>query len=223
MYVSETKVADLVNDLPATFWSRLSAKVGLTIPPVKLEVSLRERPETRRAVRKQIERMLRRQGRLGPLDDPPPPVEERARYVVGDLTMRWAVHEEIRPQIVWFVGSTARTLVALGGRARHLTHLYPEELQDKSPSDARLQHVEKQVVAQIARLVEPEVEHDDGFSTRGSWMQDVVAVADYWTSELVDRVNFLAVVEEHCPAAECGLDPPTAVLLGSPVFVSKTG
>jgi hypothetical protein len=223
VYVSKTKVADLVDALPESFWSRLSATVGLTIPPVRFDVSLRERPETRRTIRKRIEKALRRQGRLGPVDDPPPHVEGRPRYVVGDMTMRWAVHEEIRPQVVWFLGSTPGTLVALGGRARHLTHVYPEELKDTSPSDAQLQHAEKQVVAQLARMVEPGVEHDAGFSTRGSWVQDVVAVADYWRSELVDRVSFLAVVEEHCPASESGLDPPSAVLLGSPVFVFRTG
>ena len=120
------------------------------------------------------------------------------------------MHEEIRPSIVWFLGSTGRTLVALGGRAQHLTHLYPHELKDKSPSDARLLHVEKEVVAQIARAVEPEVESDAGVSTRGSWVDDVLVLANYWQSELVEDVNFLAV-EEHCTQASVGpriLRPP---------------
>lgn len=53
-------------------------------------------------------------------------------------------------------------------------------------------------------------------------MDDVLVLADYWQSELVEDVNFLAVVEEHCYAGERGPeDPPTAVLLGSPVFVFK--
>lgn len=224
MYVSKTKVDDLAEGLPSSFWSRLSTTVGFTIAPVQLAVSLKERPERRSAIREQIEKTLRKKGELGPIDDPPSFVEGRARYVVGQLNMRWAVHEDIRPQIVWFVGSTERTLVALGGRARHVTQLYPEELKDKSPSDAELRHVEIQVVADLARKVEPEAWAKGGSRSSGTWVDDVITVDNYWMSELTDHVNFLAVVERHCQKGERGTDhPPTAVLLGSPVFVFRTG
>jgi hypothetical protein len=224
MYVSKNKVEDLIESLPPTFWSRLSAKVGFALPPVQLEASLKERPETRSAIREQIEKTLRKQGRLGSVDEPPPFVEGHARYVVGELTMRWAVHEDIRPQIVWFVGSTDRTLIALGGRARHLTQLYPEELKDKSPADAELRHVEKQVVADLARKVEPQARAKFGSYSSGTWVDDVRTVHDYWLSELVDRVNFLAVVEGYCHTGERERNEPrTAVLLGSPVFLFRTG
>jgi hypothetical protein len=119
VYVSNTKVKDLVEDLPTGFWSRLSTKVSLNIAPLTLELTLKERPEKRSEIRRQIESSLRRQGKLGSVDEPPQIVADRRCYVVGELTMRWALHEDIRPQILWFIGSTERTLVALGGRARH--------------------------------------------------------------------------------------------------------
>src|ERR1044071_9858728 len=61
VYVSKTKIDDLVTGLPSSVWSRLSATVGLTIPPVKFDVTLRERPEKQSAVRARIEKMLRKQ------------------------------------------------------------------------------------------------------------------------------------------------------------------
>jgi hypothetical protein len=56
--------------------------------------------------------------------------------------MKWAVHEEVRPQIVWFTDATPLTIVGLGGRALHLTAIHHGELKDKSPPDAKLHHVE---------------------------------------------------------------------------------
>lgn len=223
MYISKTKMDDLTARFPSSFWSRLSGTVGLAIPPLKLDVTLKERPEKQSAIRAEIEKALRKQGKLGPVDDPPPAIEGRERYVVGDLVMRWAVHEDIRPQIVWFVGSTGRTLVALGGRARHLTGIYADELADKAPQGAELKHVEKSVVAEVARKIEPEVRAEGSYST-GHWIHDVITVHDYWASDLTDHVRFLAVVEEYAHPGELGPnDPSTAVLLGSPVYVFKIG
>jgi Family of unknown function (DUF7019) len=187
-------------------------------------VTLRERPEKRSAVQARIEQELRKQDKLGPVDDPPPRTEGKDRYVVGDLIMRWAVHEDVRPQIVWFVGSTGHTLVALGGRARHKTDIYADELRYKAPEEAELQHVEKQVVAELARKIEPKVKAKQGFRSTGHWVHDVITVHQYWESELTDHVRFLAVVEEYSRPGELGPNnPSTAVLLGSPVYVFKIG
>jgi hypothetical protein len=224
VYISKTKMDDLIAEFPSSFWSRLSGTVGLTIPPVKFDVTLRERPAKRSAVRARIEKALRKQGKLGPVDDPPPRTEGKDRYVVGDLVMRWGVQEDLRPQIVWFVGSTGRTLVALGGRARHLTGVYADELRDNAPEKAELKHLEKQVVAELARKIEPTVKAEQGSYSTGHWVHDVIMVHDYWVSKLADHVRFLAVVEEYCRPGELGPnDPSTAVLLGSPVYVFKIG
>lgn len=224
MYISKTKMDDLIARFPSSFWSSLSGTVGLTIPPVKFDVTLRERPEKQSAVRARIEKTLRKQGKLGPVDDPPPRTEGKDRYVVGDLVMRWGVHEDVRPQIVWFVGSTGRTLVALGGRARHLTGVYENELRDEAPEWAKLKFVEKQVVAELARKIEPGVAAEQGSYGTGHWVHDVVWVRDYWDGEVTDHVRFLAVVEEYSRPGELAPnDPSTAVLLGSPVYVFKIG
>ena len=45
VYVSKTKMDDLIAGFPSSFWSRLSGTFGLTIPPVKFDVTLMERPE----------------------------------------------------------------------------------------------------------------------------------------------------------------------------------
>jgi hypothetical protein len=224
VYISNKKMDDLIAGFPSSFWSRLSGTIGLTIPPVKFDVTLRERPEKQSAVRARIEKALRKQGKLGPVDDPPPRTEGKDRYVVGDLVMRWGVHEDVRPQIVWFDGSTGRTLVALGGRARHMTAPYWDELRDKAPESAELKHVERQVVAELARKVEPGVTAEQESYSTGYWVHDVVTFHNYWGGELNDHVRFLAVVEEYCRPGELGPnDPSTAVLLGSPVYVFKIG
>ncbi|MBB5782075.1 DUF7019 family protein [Nonomuraea jabiensis] len=224
MYISKTKMDDLIEEFPLSFWSRLSGTIGLTIPPVKFDMTLRERPEKKSAVRGRIEKALLKQGKLGPVDDPPTGLEGKTRYIVGDLVMRWAVHEDVRPQIVWFVGSTERTLVALGGRAEHLTGIYQHDLRDKAPESAELKHVEKQVVADLARKIEPGLTVEQRTYSTGHWVHDVVTVHDYWASELADHVRFLAVVEEYCRPGELGpSDPTKAVLLGSPVYLFKIG
>lgn len=224
MYISKTKMDELTAEFPPAFWSRLSVTIGLAIPPVNLDVALRDQPEKYSAVRARIEKALLNQGKLVPVDDPPPGAEGK-KYVVGDLVMRWGVHEDVRPKIVWFVGSTGRTLVALGGRARHLTGIYADELRDQAPVNAELLHVESQVVAELARKIEPEVATEQGsYSTTGHWVHDVITTHDYWVSELADHVRFLAVVEEYCRPGELGPnDPSTAVLLGSPVYLFKIG
>jgi hypothetical protein len=145
------------------------------------------------------------------------------RYVVGDLIMRWGVHEDVRPAIVWFIGSTQGTLVALGGRARHLTGIYADELRDRAPKKATIKHAEQQVVAELARKIEPEVAAHRGAASTGHWVHDVLTVHDYWRGELADPVRFLGVVEEYCSPGELRPnDPSAAVLLGSPVYLFKT-
>lgn len=224
MYVSKTKMDDLIARFPPSVWKRLSGTAGVAIPPVKLDVTLSERLEKQSALRDRIENALRKQGRLGSVDHPPPRSEGGDRYVVGDLVMRWSLHEDLRPQIVWFVGSTGRTLVALGGRARHLTAVYQDELRDKAPEWAKLKHVEKSVVAELARRIEPEVPAEQGGYSTGHWVHDVVTTHDYWASETANHVRFLAVVEDYCRPGELGpSDPSIAVLLGSPVYVFKIG
>jgi hypothetical protein len=134
--------------------------------------------------------------------------------------MRWAVHEDIRPQIVWFVGSTADTVVALGGRARHLTALHDDELKDMSKPDARLHHVEMSVVEHLAGQLEQE-----GRAPRRQsedWATNVFYLERYWASEMIDEVDFLAVVEEFSRDAGSGSEDQTGALLGSPVWVFKT-
>ena len=221
MYASTKKVKELIEEFPPGFLDRLTGSLGVGVPPLKLDLALKEQPQTGRKIRKRIEKKLRKQGRLGTPDELTPR-DGRDRYVSGELSMRWAIDEKIRPQIVWFLGSTGKTLVALGGRAEHVTQLYPHNLKDRSPHDAELLHVEKQVVAALADRVEPGATAEGGASTRGHWVEDVLVVDSYWQSELVDQFEFLAVVEEHCERGELSPDhPPIAVLLGSPVFVSR--
>jgi hypothetical protein len=208
VYISKTKMDELIADLPSSFWSRLSATVGLTIPPVKFDVALRERPEKQSAVRARIEKALRKQGNLGPLDDPPPRIEGKERYVVGDLVMRWGVHEYVRPEVVWFDGSTGHTLVALGGRARHLTGIYADELRDKAPESAKLHHNEKEVLAELTRKVEPEVTAVQGSYSDGHWVYDLIKVHNHWSDERAVHIRFLAVVEDYCRPGELGPSAP---------------
>jgi Family of unknown function (DUF7019) len=222
MYISKTKMDDLIAEFPPSFWSRLSGTVGLTIPPLAFGLTSKERLEKQSAVRVRIEKALRKQGELGPVDDPPAQTGGKRRYVVGDLRMRWGVLEDVRPQIVWFIGSTERTLIALGGRARHLTAVYENELHDKAPEWATLKHIERDVVAELARKIEPEITAGQGSYSTGHWVHDVVTVRDYWVSQLAEHVRFLAVVEAYCRAGELSpTDPSTAVLIGSPVYVLK--
>ena len=212
MYVSDNKVDELVDRLPQSLWDRFEPTVGINVPPINLSLALKSQPKTRRSALAAIEKALTKDGLLGSIEEP-------RMYVKGTLLMRWAVHEDVRPPIVWFVGSTTDTIVALGGRARHLTSLHDDELKDKSKPESQLRHVEIDVAADLAGQLE-----DKGHAPRREardWATNVFYLERYWLSELIDEVDFLAVVEEFSRDAGSGTGGQTAALLGSPVWVFK--
>jgi len=57
----------------------------------------------------------------------------------------------------------------LGGRAQHLTEIYQHDLHDKAPESAELKHIERQVVAELARKVEPKNTAEQGSYGTGDW------------------------------------------------------
>jgi hypothetical protein len=104
-----------------------------------------------------------------------------------------------------------------------MTAPYWDELRDKSPVSAKLNHVEKHVVAELARKIEPNVTTEQGSNTIGHWVHDVVTVHDYCASEMIEHVRFLAVVGEYCRPGELGPnDPSTAILLVHPYMFSRS-
>lgn len=105
-----------------------------------------------------------------------------------------------------------------------LTGTYADELINKAPEWAKLKHVEKDVVAEVALKIEQEGPTEEESNSTGHWVHNVEKVHDYWPGEVTDHVRFLAVVEEYCPLGGLGPNNPSkAVLLGSPVYVFKIG
>jgi hypothetical protein len=211
LYVSDKKVNELVDRLPQSIWGRLKPTVGINVPPVNIALALKEQ-STRRQVLATIEKALKKNGELGSI------AEQPRAYVKGTLPMRWEIREDIRPQIVWFVGSTADTVVAFGGRARHLTGLYHDELKDKSKPESQLRNYEIDVAADLAGQLE-----DEGLAPpreSRDWATNVSYLWDFGGGE-TEKVDFLAAVEKFSGDALSGTGL-TGALLGSPVWVFKS-
>lgn len=128
MYVSKPRLEELYGQNTGFLkrvWSRLSS-VGVTIGPAKLEMSAQEPSQHRQMDREaqHVKKVLSDAGRLGTFDEP-------REYFHGTASMFVVPFLEAQPSILYMVGTTESTVVALGGPLRHLINI--ERRAQKAP------------------------------------------------------------------------------------------
>jgi Family of unknown function (DUF7019) len=218
-YISTTKAEMLGSDIKPSVWQRLEPSVGVNAFWLKLGVTLRQQPASRTDILQAITEKLAEEGKLGQFDEAILPA-----YVQGTMEMRYGSWEGDRLELVWFVGSDETHLVALGGRLRHMTSVYEDEL--RKPGEGSMPFGEKHNAAALASHLKPEA-GDEPIEGRGSpWTYDLEVIDGSFYGELRGTFEFVAEVEGcddiqkpvvpgHKPA------PSRRYLIGSPVWVAK--
>lgn len=111
--ISDTKADMLLSQIGAGFDRKHATDVGADLKFVSVKRSA-ESATTNRVTRlERVPRCLDGSGDVGTVDVPGP-------YVKGRLPMRWEPSATGRASLVYFGGSTGRSLVGLGGASGHV-------------------------------------------------------------------------------------------------------
>ena len=225
MYLSPARLDELYGQ-SATGWARAGARLrggGIKVLGTGGDLSL-DRPEQRFRLHRELQRVqkhLAKTGQLGTLDHP-------GEYFHGGMRMRYAAVEHVNPAVLYLVGETERTVVALGGPLKNMVGRDPES--SKTGEDAPGVLSEQEVAAAIA----------DAQSGKGIEMPGDASVrqplSERWAWNVVQTHKQLAYYPDEFPHAEVetlawtekfvepsSLDwmaEPKSVLLGRPVFVA---
>ena len=223
MYLSPTRLDELYADA-ATRRDRAAERSrggGIKVLGSGVDVPL-DRPEQRHRVNREVERVrryLEREGRLGTLDDP-------WEHFYGRMSMVYVPVEHVRPAVVYLVGETEQTVVALGGPLKNMVGRDPES--SKSDETALGVLSEKQVAAAIVdaqskKGIEVPAEARKAQPLSEQWAENVVRTHETFGNypDAFPRadVELLAWREEFATASSLG-GTSKGVLLGRPVFVA---
>ncbi|GLX48812.1 hypothetical protein Shyhy01_17620 [Streptomyces hygroscopicus subsp. hygroscopicus] len=217
VYISDAKVDMLLPQVDAGFTRRRTTEVGVSFKFFTVKRSA-ESPEAHRIAR--LERVLEYLddfGDVGTVDDP-------GQYVRGRLPMRWgplpSAQTSAQPvtaasaqaSLVYFGGSTERTIIGLGGTSGHVLGAGPvasaEQDQAFAPSTMPgLVGVLAAATAGNGEAVPP-----------GALA--VVRTANGLMRGAAQEVEFFAKRLLHGPSPYPELDGGKTVLLASPLFVA---
>jgi hypothetical protein len=115
-YASDAKIDDLYDRFQPLWLLRLLDQIGgLTIGAFGIVVGgTRNRSQrTRRQKLKRVQRSLARSGEIGGIDEP-------KSYLFGRIKMHYGAFEMVNPPVMYLIGETERTIVALGGSLKNV-------------------------------------------------------------------------------------------------------
>jgi len=177
-------------------------------------------------------------GELGDLDEP-------KDYFSGRITMQYGAFDMVNPPVIYLIGETERTIIALGGSLKNYEGRDPDEVKARDNAQVILSEVE---VARAVRRAQiggspsrvtgtrlynrtglkgsPRLVHDKPYNTQPSpdqWAVDIAETLWRWsTGNPPKDFEVLAQREEFTPA------PPIVrnrtqknILVGSPVYVRE--
>jgi hypothetical protein len=179
--------------------------------------------EQKRRLDKEFRRVceqLKEDGELGTLDEP-------RKYLYGRYPAYYQAFGMVNPSVLYLVGETDRTIVALGGRLRDMVGRTEDEA--KSEEGARLVVSEWDVAGAIADAQRAEDMREAGLDTPAPphpWHVNVLSTYQrfgYYPDRFPKTmVETLAWCEAFVAASEVPADLPAAknVLLGRPIFIA---
>jgi hypothetical protein len=114
LYVSDTKLDMLFEQIPAKLRSRLAAELKVNVKVVSVALTTAATSETRMSKLALVERYLEQHRQVGQLDDGAP-------YFRGMMRMHWGTLEGAGDsRISFFLGRTRNATVALAGSRKHV-------------------------------------------------------------------------------------------------------
>ena len=206
VYISETKVDMIVDQIPVRLRDRIAAELKIDLKLVSLTVKEERRSENRFARARIAADYVVRNFEVGTVDSP-------GAYFEGSLPLRWGIYPESRVEdpVVYFGGATRQTILGLGGSARHILGSTQPQAGGSTfrLSGSALPSI-LQLIASSDRSVESESEGDQ--------MGELQEVEEFTTGMKgpYEDLQFLARRLLAGPAGHL------TVLLGSPLYVART-
>jgi uncharacterized protein DUF7019 len=180
-------------------------------------------PDERSKLYREIESVHQHLNKEGTVGTPDAPL----KYFFGRLSMFIVPFDEIKPSVLYLVGETQRSVIALAGPLKYMVGLDPGDA--KSRDGAKFIHGEPEVVAAIADSL---ANGDEGRSTPASgrptgrrWELNVVGtqrrVTHYPQNFEKREVETLAWCDRFSEASSLAdaMPDPKNVVLGKPVFI----
>jgi hypothetical protein len=164
-------------------------------------------------------RVLDKADKIGTLDEDKP-------YCHGEIELYQGIFDTVDPPVWFLVGETDRTIVALGGRAKHVRGYRGNELI-RARDDAKKVTMEPDVAIAIY-LAEADSAESTGLLAQASgdnlWAVYVAGMLHNWQLSRGTRMKYevLARKEKSAMASAPFLDSPKRVLIGTPLFVAQT-
>ena len=114
IYISDTKIDMLYPQIPQPILKRIASSLSINLKLLGAEISIGSKNsqanETRYAKVRIVSEYIEKHLDVGTIDTP-------STYFKGTLPMRW---EQIGDSLVYFMGTTSRTCIALGGSFQHV-------------------------------------------------------------------------------------------------------
>jgi hypothetical protein len=223
LYYSDDKILQYKQQVPASRWERAIRRVnqiGFTV--VGTGPTFTIGPPASEPILRTMQEMwidLADEGRIGTFDEP-------REYVYGRLDFHYGLYNIVDPPVLFLVGATDRTIVALGGSQKHVRGFRDREI--RVAEDAQAVFVEPDVpnlILQAEALSQgaPAETMTPAAPDEDIRAQDVARLYEDWQSRQIRRMEFevLARTELRSSVHPPIVESTKSVLIGSPVFVAQ--
>lgn len=216
VYVSDTKVDMLYQQVPKRTLQKIASELSINLKLMTAGLGATIKPssweETRYSKLKIVTKYLEEQEDIGAVDN-----LGYGNYFKGTLPMKWGAPPEDRDRdFVFFAGSTAKTLVGLGGSTQHLIGT------TKVPNDNRFYSWPSSLSYILTALekysLSPKKFTENEAEAQALWGTEVAIISAHGISQ---NVEFLAVKYFFGGVQSTRLGiTQTWVVLGSPLYVA---
>lgn len=223
IYLSDDKIGELAQQLPPpSRWRRFLGRISGAQVTVMgsgggINVAPRE-PEQIIPVMQRVWKHLKSEDQVGTFDDP-------KRYFHGQLEFYYGIFDIVNPPVLFLVGGTERTIVALGGQKKHVRGYRDQKFE--AVQNAVSAAMEPEVAMAIFQSFDPSSAQDaTGTSIPvlddDLWAMDVSYM--YENSQIWQgrKMEFEVLArKEKLTQISASVDSPNWVLIGSPIFVAQ--
>lgn len=206
LYISDTKLDMLFEQIPQNALKRISAEVKVDLKLASVTLRQADPPDPTRAAKlKIVERFVDSHHHVGTIHEP------GNEYFRGRMDMQWGW---LQDRAVWFHGNDDARCVALGGSRRHVLGEQPNrDVESSSEATSLLVSI-----MSVLKIATAGIKHENLEENSPGWAEIVYeeGLLDF-TGIPKQRLDFLAI-----PLAEAQLQAPpdVHVVLGTPLYVA---
>jgi hypothetical protein len=224
IYYSDDKIRELDQQLPlAPWWRPALNRVrggGVSVADIGGNVAIGE-PEAQPILRtmQAVWRQLVANQQVGTFDEP-------EDYFYGRLEFYYGLFDSVKPPVLFLVGATDQTIVALGGSQEHVRGHRDREI--RAAENAQSVTMEPDVASVIyteSQHGSPRASPEGPTAGPGEedWAIHVAGLYTNWQFNQGTKMEFevLARQERRSRVSTPYLESPRDILIGSPIFVAQ--